>query len=641
VVREVVDITPDKTLIQKLGLTGYRTEQAISELIDNSIDARTHNEIERIDVTLDFGGEIISVRDNGEGMNLEELQDALTIAKGTKLGKDKLGRFGLGMKSACSTLGKAFTIITTKSESDTEYHTHYDEDEWLKDKNKSWKNFEIETRRKINPWHGTIIKISKLNVALYPNLISRFRKSFGIRYGDYLKQKQVSIFVNTRECKLIEPSIEIGTKKEIKIELTKNNYLRGWIGLLEKRSIKGDYGIHLYKNKRLIKAYDKFGIRIHPEVAKIVGELSLDHVPVNFHKTGFIEDSLEYKEALNAFRIHPTVIDVLRSSIQKKSVTTSIQAILNYFIDETQKGEIASRMSLAKSRTLLEKASNFKISQKNHEYELIFEDKNNEELYTIEEIAQFNYRIKINRKSPVFTIVKNPLFLIGLIMAEAKSIIKNPIEMKDFLRDRNKSWNNFVLNWSEKSTEEKMKQKTAKPKPEKVIPLPNYSLANDLIELHDYIKDKFEFSFQFTALSTLTPFLQNVYNQFVYNIQTEKGTAQNLSEIISEFNPRKYLVMINPKTTELKTALNVSEKKKIFVIKEYSEKFASTWAAPEKAWFDLLTEYRKGIIPIHDYEIRNIFDELMDNNLISEDKLYSIARRKNMIFELDNYFRGT
>ncbi len=35
-----VNITPDKSLIQKLGLTGYKTEQAIAELIDNSIDAR-------------------------------------------------------------------------------------------------------------------------------------------------------------------------------------------------------------------------------------------------------------------------------------------------------------------------------------------------------------------------------------------------------------------------------------------------------------------------------------------------------------------------------------------------------------------------------------------------------------------------
>lgn len=35
-----VDITPDKSLIKKLGLVGYRTEQAVAELVDNSIDAR-------------------------------------------------------------------------------------------------------------------------------------------------------------------------------------------------------------------------------------------------------------------------------------------------------------------------------------------------------------------------------------------------------------------------------------------------------------------------------------------------------------------------------------------------------------------------------------------------------------------------
>jgi hypothetical protein len=29
-----LDITPDKSLIQKLGLTGYRTEQALAELIE-------------------------------------------------------------------------------------------------------------------------------------------------------------------------------------------------------------------------------------------------------------------------------------------------------------------------------------------------------------------------------------------------------------------------------------------------------------------------------------------------------------------------------------------------------------------------------------------------------------------------------
>jgi len=138
--KTIVDITPDKSLIQKLGLTGYRTAEAISELLDNSIDARISGETERIDIVLDYGGKGISVSDSGIGMNLEELKNGLTIAKGTKLEKEKIGKFGLGMKSACSTLGREFTITTSKDNSDLEYFIHYDEEEWLTDSSKTWNN---------------------------------------------------------------------------------------------------------------------------------------------------------------------------------------------------------------------------------------------------------------------------------------------------------------------------------------------------------------------------------------------------------------------------------------------------------------------------------------------------------------------
>ena len=60
--KTTIDITPDKSLIQKLGLTGYRTAEAISELLDNSIDARIGEDTERIDVVLDFVGKTISCR---------------------------------------------------------------------------------------------------------------------------------------------------------------------------------------------------------------------------------------------------------------------------------------------------------------------------------------------------------------------------------------------------------------------------------------------------------------------------------------------------------------------------------------------------------------------------------------------------
>ena len=77
-----VDITPDKSLIKKLGLVGYRTEQAVAELIDNSIDARLEG-VETIEVTLDFKMGHIVVSDDGRGMDSTGLGEALTVAKET------------------------------------------------------------------------------------------------------------------------------------------------------------------------------------------------------------------------------------------------------------------------------------------------------------------------------------------------------------------------------------------------------------------------------------------------------------------------------------------------------------------------------------------------------------------------------
>ena len=626
-----VDITPDKSLIQVLGLTGYRTVEALSELLDNSIDARISGKIERIDVVLDYGGKVISVSDDGIGMNLEELQNGLTIAKRTKLEKAKLGKFGLGMKSACSTLGKAFTITTAKDNSNLEYFIHYDEEEWLKDSSRTWKNFEIETRKKSRPWHGTTIRITKLNVPLYPNQTTTLRKNFGIRYAAYMKSKQVSLYINTRECKPSEILIQEGSKKELNIELTNDRYLRGWVGLLEKRSIKGEYGIHLYKNNRLIKTFDKFGIRSHPEVAKIVGELHLDHVPVNFHKTGFIEESLEYKEVLEEFRTNPTVVEVLRSSISKTPSTTSIQSVLNYFVNNETSVKIKTRMSNTNSKILLNKADSFDVQYGSKNIIFDFENGSDDELYHIERIPE-GYKIKINRKSPVFRIIGNPLFLIGLIELEVKTIINEPEKYGEFLRERNTAWNKFVKDWSEKQ------EKIAKRKPQRVIPLPNYSLVDELGELHEFLKEKFEFNFQFTALSTLTPYLQNAYNKMIYNVDTVRNTGQHLYDLIIDYGGMEFTVLLNPKTEDIKKALEYSEKTKYIVIREHFTVSKDTWAPPDKAWLDLFLEMKRGQYYICGDELATILDYLLENNLTNQDRLETLARHKNVLNDLQRYF---
>ena len=626
-----VDITPDKSLIKKLGLTGYRTEQAISELVDNSIDARMLGKVERIDVRLDFDLRRITITDNGSGMDLSELRNALTIAKETKKEGEKLGHFGLGMKSACSTLGKSFRIRTTKKSSNVVYSAEYDEEKWINDKSLDWKNFEVTKSRDKESWNGTIIIISKLNVPLYPNQITSFRKNFGIRYGPYLKGKQISLRLNSRECNHVEPKIEKGTKKKIDIPLSGKNRLVGWVGLLEKRSIKGDYGVHLYRRDRLIKAFDKFGIRQHPEIAKIIGELHLDHVPVSFHKTGFIEDSLEYKESVNAFKTNSTVMDILKSSRTRKLEVNELKEILKS-PHITPKTALNTRISAANAKTLLKNADKFTIDDKHGKTEIVFKDEDSG-LYSISEEDGI-FKIQINRNSPAFKAFKNPLFLIGLIKFEADLILKNPGKFSKFLKERNESWNTFVTNWS--ITPPK-KEKTVQIMDEKQVLLPNYSLSEDLIDLHDTLKEKFPHPFQFTGMSTLAPFLHNAHSTMIYNIQTSSGAGTELRDLIME-QSENFAVLNEPSLVELKAVTELLNVNKIIVIREYVENLSSTWASPEKAWLDIYVEIVKKKIPMYGDELSMMFDELLETCLLDLSKLKSLAKHRKILDEIEPYF---
>ncbi|RNJ79473.1 MAG: hypothetical protein EB829_02090, partial [Nitrosopumilus sp. H8] len=594
--------------------------------VDNSIDARLPKQTENIQVTLDFVRRTISVFDDGAGMGPEDLKNGLTIAMGTKQ-KGKLGKFGLGMKSACSALGKTFTITTSRDDSDLDYVACYDEYKWLNDSTRNWTNFQIDDRKKTRSWHGTLIEISKLNVPLYPNQTAMFKRDFGIRYGTYLRHGQISLYINTTECRPIEPEIQKDSRINLEMRLGKNSF-KGWIGLLARRSIKGDYGVHLYKNYRLIKAYDKFGIRTHPEVAKIIGEVHLDHVPINYQKTDFIRDSLEYKEAEQAFGSHPDVRLTMRNSTGKSLSTQPILSVLEYDKDKPVQAKLKTRMSRPNSRLLLNQADTFNMDGKpNHT--VIFKDLDETKLYEIEENLT-GHTIKINRKSPVFDIIGNPMFLIGMIKLEAKLALADLKRYKQFLHDRNAAWNQFVKDCAG-SREYVFK------KPVRAVPLPSYSLVHELVEMHDFLAEKFEFDFQFTALSTLAPFLQHAYNKMIYTIKTLKYTGQQLYDLLLNYRPSEFTIILNPKTGDIEKALEYSEKIKFIVIREHHTVSKKTWAAPAHAWIDLVSEMRRSKYHIGADEIDIILENLLNADLVDMKKLENMCRHKNVLSYIQKY----
>ena len=123
--KKIFDITPDITLMPKLGRSGYTSPQAVAELVDNSIDARIDGLV--LDLNIKIDRNVISIADNGTGMNQKELVEALTLAHSKK--KNMLGEFGLGLKTACNSLGSRFEIITSPKNDNKQYKIVFDQDD--------------------------------------------------------------------------------------------------------------------------------------------------------------------------------------------------------------------------------------------------------------------------------------------------------------------------------------------------------------------------------------------------------------------------------------------------------------------------------------------------------------------------------
>ncbi|MER1959214.1 MAG: ATP-binding protein [Solibacillus sp.] len=100
-------------VIQSLRNIGYTAQTAISDIVDNGIDARAGS----IHITFDYNNGFISIQDDGMGMSDEELQIAMTI--GSKDPREarkqkELGRFGMGLKTASFSLGQRLSVLTKK-----------------------------------------------------------------------------------------------------------------------------------------------------------------------------------------------------------------------------------------------------------------------------------------------------------------------------------------------------------------------------------------------------------------------------------------------------------------------------------------------------------------------------------------------
>lgn len=101
-------------LIEGLRDTGYDFNTALADIVDNSVDAGAT----RIDIriNMDTDGEIlVTVADNGCGMDEQTLLDGMTYGAKGKLDPKRLGKFGLGLKTASTAFCRKLSVISRNS----------------------------------------------------------------------------------------------------------------------------------------------------------------------------------------------------------------------------------------------------------------------------------------------------------------------------------------------------------------------------------------------------------------------------------------------------------------------------------------------------------------------------------------------
>lgn len=109
-----LDITPTPRILQVLENLAVEPWRCLAEFIDNSLDDfKKNKKIEGfININIENGKIIIS--DNGSGMSVKQLENALRAGYSDKSKVDELGLFGIGFNVACANLGKKANVITKR-----------------------------------------------------------------------------------------------------------------------------------------------------------------------------------------------------------------------------------------------------------------------------------------------------------------------------------------------------------------------------------------------------------------------------------------------------------------------------------------------------------------------------------------------
>ena len=310
--------TPIENYIDSLRTNPYSLETAVSDIIDNSIDAKAKNIW--IKFKWDKKDSFVSITDDGTGISEREFRLCMTLSgKGPNSDRHtkELGRFGLGLKTASFSQCKNLTVFSKTSKEvlgvrawDLEFVKKKNQMLLITEANKSRMEPVIQDLANIENKSGTVVlwqdidKIIDFQTVEDENEKSLFYAKFynlkehlSIYFHRFLISKKIRLFINDSSIDGWDPFYNKFTSPQASLLLTSNDdkisYLNSKISIEsyvlphhshltreELDLISGPYGMsnhqgfYFYRNDRLILAshwpsYMKLNNEEHCRLARI------------------------------------------------------------------------------------------------------------------------------------------------------------------------------------------------------------------------------------------------------------------------------------------------------------------------------------------------------------------------------------
>ena len=301
-------ITVDKSHIITIGERLYEQSiELIRELVNNAYDA----DATRVDVNV-TEKEIV-VADNGDGMDMEGLNQYFSVGSGEKLAnplsprfrRNRIGQFGIG-KFASLAAASRFEVITQKG--DFAAQVVFDREHWVEGGD-SWQIPLTILDRDGKRGDGTTVRLVELRRAFKPEDVTQ-----RIAEGVPIRARNFSVYVNGYRV-----ASRTLTGNRIPV-MHGNEYgiIHGEIVILPAyRASKDEMGIEI-KVKGVTVRRELFEMASWGKAAtRIRGEINADFLPLTSDRSGFLEDSPEYKSFIEA--MNKTMVEVKRAYNQLAS----------------------------------------------------------------------------------------------------------------------------------------------------------------------------------------------------------------------------------------------------------------------------------------------------------------------------------